>query len=158
MSSIRMGRDQTKTPKTKTPKVYAPPFEKVPRTSPATNGKIRFRFDHIDPDGDWGWRRLTTGCVQTIGRKLPNLETMTWVEATASGTVGVKDIPVANIIRAAQRRLAQMREHADVGDLWEVRLGNTERLWGVRVGDVCQLLWWDPEHKVCPSTKIGNSN
>jgi hypothetical protein len=43
----------------------------------------------------------------------------------------------------------------DVEDLWEFHLGGETRVWGIRRGAVCYLLWWDPGHEVWPSTKKG---
>lgn len=31
------------------------------------------------------------------------------------------------------------------------RITAKERVWGLLVEDVFYLLWWDPEHEVCPS-------
>jgi len=35
--------------------------------------------------------------------------------------------------------------------LYSLRLSGKLRLWGVRDRSVLQLLWYDPEHQVCPS-------
>jgi hypothetical protein len=30
-------------------------------------------------------------------------------------------------------------------------MGARERLWGFRRGSVFHVVWWDPDHKVCPT-------
>jgi hypothetical protein len=36
-------------------------------------------------------------------------------------------------------------------DLVSLRLSARERVWGILAEGVLELLWWDPDHKVCPS-------
>jgi predicted DNA-binding transcriptional regulator AlpA len=38
-------------------------------------------------------------------------------------------------------------------DLFSLRLSSLERLWGLRSNDVFSVLWWDPNHQICPSPK-----
>ena len=61
-----------------------------------------------------------------------------------------KFIPSAHLCPAAQRRLLDLRLD-EFDELFRFRLGNLERLWGVIHLDVFYPVWWDPEHKVCPS-------
>jgi hypothetical protein len=42
--------------------------------------------------------------------------------------------------------------HDDFDELWRFRFDGLHRLWGLRLDDWFYALWWDPEHKVCPST------
>jgi hypothetical protein len=41
----------------------------------------------------------------------------------------------------------------DVDHLVNIRLTGVERIWGVRRGNACHLLWWDPRHEVWPAPK-----
>jgi hypothetical protein len=81
--------------------------------------------------------------------KLGDYEKMTWGEITGKGN---KRIPVDDICDDAKSRLVELQLD-DAEELWELRLSGKERVWGMRIGTVYYLLWWDPNHTVCPSRK-----
>ena len=43
----------------------------------------------------------------------------------------------------------------DQEELVSFRIGGRERLWAIRVETEAFLLWWDPNHEICPSQKKG---
>jgi hypothetical protein len=59
---------------------------------------------------------------------------------------------VGELCKTARDRLEDLRLE-DIDELVSLRLGGAERVWGIRDGNVMLLLWWDPEHAVCPSLK-----
>lgn len=73
---------------------------------------------------------------------------MTWGEIRGDKH---KFIPSENLCTEARRRLVDIAQD-DADGLYELRLSGTERVWGHRIEDVCHLVWWDPDHTVCPST------
>jgi hypothetical protein len=99
-------------------------------------------------DGPWGWHRMDAATAIFLHGKLSSFETMTW--ANLINSPHNKRIPVEHLSLDAQNRLIERRLD-DQDDVWELRLGGRQRVWGYRVGDVMHLLWWDPEHEVCPS-------
>ena len=52
---------------------------------------------------------------------------------------------------ARDTRLRELQQD-DSDGLYELRFGGKERVWGIRRDDRFCILWWDPEHMVCPST------
>lgn len=48
----------------------------------------------------------------------------------------------------AQLRMMEIERHADV--IFRFRLGNKRRLWGHRVVNHFEILWFDPTHGVYP--------
>lgn len=52
----------------------------------------------------------------------------------------------------AKKRLQELNLD-DVGQLYRLRLTGTQRVWGILDGYIFKILWWDPNHTVCPSTK-----
>ncbi len=56
----------------------------------------------------------------------------------------------------AQRRIAQLGHDEQFEELWRFRIDQKKRLWGYEVDGVFYLLWWDKDHKVCP-TEPGNT-
>ena len=81
--------------------------------------------------------------------KLGSFETTTF-DALAGR--GAKRIPLDHLSSEAQKRLEQL-ELDDVPGIWELHLGGLPRIWGLRFGEVMSLVWWDPEHQVCPAHK-----
>lgn len=65
------------------------------------------------------------------------------------GPRGLKNIPVEHIIANAQRRLEA--KNLDDASLWELHVNGEPRMWCIRNGEVLSLLWWDPNHEICPS-------
>jgi hypothetical protein len=79
--------------------------------------------------------------------KLKNFEHATWPEIERGGSHFTQ---VNRLIGDAQRRLQVLRLD-DTNDLFSLRLSGLERLWGLRSNDVFSILWWDPDHQICPS-------
>jgi hypothetical protein len=85
------------------------------------------------------------------------MERLSWTEVRAMMAHGQrrgdnkhKFIPIEHLCGDAQRRLVELQLD-DFDQLFRFRLGNMERLWGVVEGGVFYPVWWDPQHKVCPS-------
>jgi hypothetical protein len=79
--------------------------------------------------------------------KLKSIENSTWPDIERGGS---HFIPVSNVIKDAQARLRHLKLD-DIDQLFSLRLTGAERLWGLRTNDVFSLLWWDPNHEICPS-------
>lgn len=86
-----------------------------------------------------------------IAQSMKGYESRTWAEVDRSHT---RDHPVAikGLCPTAQRRLHALKMD-DIDQLWRFRFSNRQRLWGIRDRQYFKVLWWDPEHKVCPSKK-----
>lgn len=52
----------------------------------------------------------------------------------------------------ARKRLSQIGQ-GDLDELTSLSLTGTQRVWGIRDVGVLTVLWWDPDHLVCPSLK-----
>lgn len=130
---------------------------KVPQapSSPALGkvgkDKIVWRFSKMDFEGTWSWATITKEKLVEVHSKLCQVEELTWAEATIGGKP-VKNIKVATICKEAQKRLQDSKLN-DVDDVWEIHISGKCRIWGLRVDPAFHLLWWDPEHTVCPSVK-----
>jgi hypothetical protein len=78
------------------------------------------------------------------------MEKLTWGDAVQGGRPRLTEISLRRASAGAMRRLEET--HRDDADgLVELHLSSRERIWGVRRGNVCHLLWWDPRHEVYPS-------
>ena len=110
--------------------------------------KLVWKVSKIDDNSQWGWDQITCpDFLRKIWEKMRNFETMTWSEILGRNH---HTIPVSNIINPAQNRLQELM-HDDVDELVSFHITGRQRLWAIRSGEESFLLWWDPNHEVCPS-------
>ncbi len=64
-------------------------------------------------------------------------------------------MPVAEICAPARAQLEEKRL-ADTDELVSIRIGKTERIWGILQQGVLLVLWWDPQHLVYPMNPADN--
>lgn len=138
----------------KKPKVKRSP---APRKQPSTGGVepeapglLTWRLADADMDGRWGWRSFDGAHLDELHRDLVGAERETRRELERRKRI--KAIPVEHVCREAQERLVKIggEEH---DTLWELRIATSrkQRVWGIVRESVFHLLWWDPEHTVCPA-------
>ena len=125
-----------------------------PRTASNPNQfleeKISWKVNSLDFDGTHGWNRLEDIKVlylQVVTR-MKLFEAMTWQEIIDTGS---HPINVADIIKEAQKRLDALGIYED--QLFSFRITGKKRMWGIRDRHIFKILWWDPDHKICPSPK-----
>jgi hypothetical protein len=107
-------------------------------------------FTKIDYDGTWGWNDVHFAKhKEEIFEKLSHFESMTWAEILKAKK-NHHAIDIDKLHRDAQKRLEAL-ELNDIDELMSLRLTGEKRVFGIRDGRVLQLLWYDPEHEVCPS-------
>jgi hypothetical protein len=82
--------------------------------------------------------------------KLRGFESMTWREI--DGPTGSHGVDPHHLSRQAQQRLTEIRQD-DAAELFSLRITGRRRVWGILDEHVLRILWWDPEHQVCPSPK-----
>ena len=117
-----------------------------------------WRFSLLDQEYSDGWwwpddPAELLGIMTFLGE----MERLTWKEIRALMTGGNrrrgalhKDIPVSSLCTVAQQRLIVLSMD-DFDQVFRFRRGNLPRLWGVIMDAVFYPIWWDPEHKICPS-------
>jgi hypothetical protein len=139
----------------KKPFVGAPVTQpaKTPRVGeqpPVEGMKFCWRVSEIDWQGPWGWSKVT--CEQLLGEIIPRLhefEGMTWGQVVGTGS---HFVDVTAMVDEAQRRLTEIGKD-EQAQLFSVRIAGKKRVWGIRDIAILRVLWWDPEHEVCPSLK-----
>jgi hypothetical protein len=94
--------------------------------------------------GDEAWSGV-------IDPKLNEFAKLLWREinkfTTDTGRKSHHSMPVENIDTEPQARIRELEMDHD-GDIFRFRLGNRRRLWGFRVVNVFEVLWYDPLHKI----------
>jgi hypothetical protein len=110
-----------------------------------------WRLEEIDWEGSWGWERATVlDLIRIIVPKLHNYESMTW--ADVEGPSGSHSIQFDQLCSEAQGRLDEIGK-GEIETLFSVRITGERRVWGVKDVAILRVLWWDPDHSVCPSLK-----
>jgi hypothetical protein len=104
-------------------------------------------MEFVDP---FGWHILDGEGFQRIHKKLSQFESMTWAEILIDGKKLNHLAPVDDLCSEAKKRLTEIGR-ADVEELVLLRLSGRERIWGKLDQGVMTVIWWDPNHEVCPS-------
>jgi hypothetical protein len=147
-----MGKKQGKVPK----RAFDPQPGKVPRVAAAENAddlNPSWRIGLLECQDDFGaWHRLDPGTLHEIRSKLRSFESMTWHEILVDGKNRHHSIQTKKLVPRARTRLAEVKLD-DLDELVSLALTGTQRIFGIRDHGVLKLLWWDPEHKICPSVK-----
>jgi hypothetical protein len=133
---------------------YIAPTQKVPRGGALADVSAKnfcWRVTEIDFDGPFGWHRADV--YQVLGEIVPKLhdyESMKWGDM--DGASGSHSVELENLCADAQARLQAIGKD-EQGRLYSVRITGERRVWGIRDIGILRVLWWDPDHAVCPSHK-----
>lgn len=112
-----------------------------------------WRFQVLDMDGEWSWRKLDPADIMSLLGTLRSYETMKWREICDHKSCG--SISKDKLSPEAQARLAEL-EQDDAEELFKLRINKKSRVWGIRDRQVFKILWWDPEHQVYPMNPTNN--
>jgi len=106
-------------------------------------------FSAFDIDGPWGKNGLSgTALVDDLFPKIKHFESMTWNQIQQDKKRN-HSVRVSDLCKKARGRVLELSLGVD--DLFRFRLTGKQRLWGIRDRERFRILWWDPEHEVCPS-------
>lgn len=128
---------------------------KRPRTEeePTHNNEIiSWHISLLEVVEPFGWHAIERDKLQDIREKLSHFENRTWNEILIGSKKQNHMVAVSKLCQAAQERLLEIKQD-DIADLVSLRLSSRERIWGIRAKHVFKILWWDPNHLVCPSHK-----
>ncbi|HSX38101.1 MAG TPA: hypothetical protein VLE95_04640 [Chlamydiales bacterium] len=103
----------------------------------------------MDREGPWGWDQFDPLQIKELLQKIFKNQKLTWQDLRNNGSHFVNR---SDLCPEAQKRLMQIKKD-DLDQLFSLRITGRKRLWGIKEGNVLWLLWWDPEHTVCPSLK-----
>jgi hypothetical protein len=136
----------------KKPKIAkSPQPTKTPKF--ANDKKIRgaplvWRFSHADRGGPFSWAAMpSANKLADIIERLAAFETMTDSDIAGSGS---HSIELHQLSKEAQTRLVEI-QHDDLDEIYSLRITGAERVICIHMGNIMRVLWYDPDHKVCPS-------
>lgn len=59
-------------------------------------------------------------------------------------------LPLDDLAKRARDRLVEISQD-DAAEYFSLRVNSAARVWGIRDAHTLRILWWDPNHEVCPS-------
>jgi hypothetical protein len=118
---------------------------------PATiiDDRWSWRFSEVDTGGPFPWKKLDAKLLQTIQDRLGAFEKLNLAQLKDAHCHPVE---FDDLSQDAQKRLKKLKRD-DVEELWSFRVSGKQRMWAIGYDTAFHLLWWDPNHKVCPSEK-----
>ena len=125
---------------------------RTPRALPP-NPRARnpvWAFRVVDIGGPWCWRGIDGDGLVDVLQKLRSFESMTWEQI--DGPSGSHGVAAARLCKRARDRLVDIRQD-DTDEVFSLRITGRRRIWGILDEHVLRILWWDPEHEVCPSLR-----
>jgi hypothetical protein len=139
------------------PKIKTQPdTRKTPRKAGFDENPMRLRpawrigqMEFCDP---FGWHTVDANRLLRIHERLRSFETM-----SLGDIIGRHNhlIPINRLSKVAQDRLHEINLD-DIEMLISLRFTGAERVWGILEHNVVILLWWDPNHAVCPMNIADN--
>lgn len=122
---------------------------KDPISYDSSNFSWRVHNNYIDyAHPKFGWAKVKILVfLQKIVQTLQGYEGLTWHEVREKGHChpwGLDDIPKECFQRLEERQI-------DIEQLYQISLGNKPRIIGYKDRQVFYLMWWDEEHKFCPT-------
>ena len=120
-----------------------------PITYDDRNFSWRVHDDYIDYEHrEFDWAKVTIlDFLRKIVQRLQSYEGLVWHDLKRDRrchTWGLDEIPRECYARLEERQI-------DITQLYQIPLGNKPRIIGYKTGSTFYLMWWDPEHKFCPT-------
>src|SRR6185295_14332705 len=114
--------------------------------------KPSWRIIALEMADPYGWHMIDAPTLSYIRGKLLYFETMTLDQIFVKARKQNHGVELYKLCPRAQVRLRQLG-YDDLDELYTLRLSGLERIWGIRECNVFSILWWDPNHEVCPSLR-----
>lgn len=132
-----------------------PKSDKIPRklhdpiSYDDANFSWRVHNGYMDYDHpEFGWDEVKIlDFLKKIVQSLQSYEGLIWREVREKKHChpwGLDAIPNECYRRLEERQI-------DITELYQVPLGSKPRIIGYKTGRTFYLMWWDPEHKFCPT-------
>lgn len=104
----------------------------------------------MDRGGRWSWNGIDPKIWwKNLCPAEKKFSTMKWSEISGKRHHPIK---VNRLIQEARTRLNEI-EQEDVDVLYSLSVGSKPRIWGIKDRSSFKVLWWDPDHEVCPAIK-----
>lgn len=109
-----------------------------------------WRFSSPDRDGPFSWSALSDPKhYKDVMEKLHQFETMQETQIRAQGS---HPVTIDQFSKQARDSLCAIK-HDDIDELMSFRITGASRVWCLMHQNMMLVLWWDPQHEVCPCLK-----
>ena len=112
--------------------------------------KPAWRVSLLEMHTPYGWKELDLNSASQVRDKLANYESMKWKEIVPSYRSHF--IKITDLSKEAQDHLVTLQQD-DVDSVVSLGIDQMSRVVGILEHNVLKVLWWDPDHQVCPSLK-----
>lgn len=130
-----------------------PETEKKPKFSEDARVKgapLSWRFSHHDREGPFRWGAVfENGDLHEVIERLASVEGLTEQDLARDGSHAIE---LHKLCKDARDRLTHL-QHDDLDTVFSLRVSGAKRVFCIHHGNIMRVLWYDPEHKVCPAPK-----
>lgn len=105
-------------------------------------------FYRVDKGGPFSWPAGTNTELDIV-KKLHSLDSMEWAKIEGKQH---HSISIDRLSKVARERLQQIKQD-DIDEIFSFHLQGKPRVFCIRDRHIAKLLWYDPEHQVCPAKK-----
>lgn len=117
-----------------------------------TDNRPVWRFSTVDRTGPFAWPKGQPDELSIV-LKLHDFDSMAWQAIVGSDH---HYLSPDSLSTRAKQRLAEINKDDEIENLFSFHLAGKPRIIAIKHGSVAKLLWFDPNHQVCPSTKRNN--
>jgi hypothetical protein len=103
----------------------------------------------VDP---FGWHSSGVADLHKVRQRFANFESMTWKQILNEGNYRNHFIARDKLCNEAQERLRVLGQD-DVDAVMSLGVTQRARVFGIMEHNIFKVLWWDPQHLVCPVAK-----
>lgn len=129
------------------------PDRRVPASPPTGDHvTVRLSFEYCDPGGSYCLSQCADDDVRHAVDCFRRLTSLTWVQVYGTATkdksskTGLHWHPYDDDSLRVKRPSQMSQDHRIHG----IRAGGKYRIFGFRFGSYFHVLWFDPEHEICP--------
>lgn len=134
---------------------HSPLLTKAPKATVNPNDfysqRPAWRVAHVQMVSPFGWHEVGADTLTDIRTHLASFESMTWKEILVDSKKQNHAVKLYRLCGQAQRALENIFVTIDFDEMVSLRVGGKERVWGILEGHTLKLVWWDPDHEICPS-------
>ena len=125
---------------------------KKPKISrfPESPENLTWSFLMLDEDGPFSWHLLSE--AREYYKILKRKKAFEGMNSNQIRQTGSHSVLIEKLSKAARDRIDKLKLD-DFEELYSLRMNSTNRVWCIKDGNTMRVLWWDPNHEVCPSLK-----
>jgi len=148
-----MGSKQKKIKKPNQKIITSPEKKARGKSKIEVKNKISWCFSRMDvgEEARWSVKKVDLNYFwESMFEKIKNYESQTIAELNM--LQHNRNMPITGLCREAQNRLIELKQD-DIDEIYHIEFDGMKRLWGIFDGSIFRIVWWDPDHEICPSRR-----